>query len=114
MLYTATEPLAFPTYRVDPLTASAVGELRSPPVAICVGELQPDVVDWLQVLVEITVSELLESLATNTFPAVASRTTASGPEPDPVDTEAAATKSDGLLVLPSPSTLTLLLDLSAM
>ena len=69
---------------------------------------------WLQVLVEMTVSELLESLATNTFPAATSSATASGPEPDPVDTEAAATKSDGLLVLPSLSTLTLLLDLSAM
>ena len=63
-------------------------------------------------LVETAVSELLE-FATKTFPAVASSATASGPEPEPVDTEPAVAKFEGLLVLPSLSTLSVLLDLLA-
>ena len=55
---------------------------------------------------------VLPEFATNTFPADASSATASGPVP--VVTEPAVTKSDGLLVLPSLSTLTVLLDLLAM
>lgn len=106
-------PLVFATYRVDPLTARASGALRCPPEAICVGAPQPVVVVWLQVLVAIAVSELvLPEFATNTFPAAASNTTASGAAP--VVTELALAKSEGSLVLPSLSTLTALFDLSAM
>ena len=80
--------------------------------AIWVGEAQPLVVDWLQVPVENAVSELDPALATKTFPSELSRAIASGP--DPVETEAALTELEGLPLLPSPSTLTLLLDLLAM
>ena len=70
MLYKATEPFPFATYKVEPepLTTSAVGELRWPPEAIWVGEPQPLVTVWLQVPVEITVSALVEWSATKTFP----------------------------------------------
>jgi hypothetical protein len=64
------------------------------------------VVDWLQLVVGMTVSVPPE-LATMTSFAAASRATASGPVP--VVTEPAVPKFVGLLVLPSLSTLTVLL-----
>ena len=57
-----------------------------------------------------TVSEFEVAFATNTFPATSSAT-ASGPEP--AGTELAGPKSDGSLVVPSLSTLTVLLFLLA-
>ena len=104
--------MLFPTYRVDPLTTSESGALRFPPERIDVGELQPLVVVWLHVVVENSVNVLLPELATNTSPADESSATASGPEP--VGTEKALAKFEGSLVLPSLSTLTVLLDLFAM
>ena len=106
-LYTATVPLLFPTYSVDPFAASAAGALRCPPEATCVGWPQPLVVDWLQVLVENTVSVLPPAFATKTFPTDESSAMASGA--DPVDTVLAVTALNAL-VPPSLSTLTVLLD----
>ncbi len=96
---------------MDPETASAAGALRCPPEGTWVGAPQPLVVDWLQVLVENTVSVLPE-FATNTFPADESSAMASGP--DPVETEPIVAKSDLLLLLPSLSTLTVPLAWLAM
>jgi hypothetical protein len=102
--------LALPTYRVEPLTASALGLERWPPDAIWVGEAQPLVVVWLHEAVETTVSELdvAFEFATKTLPTAGARATASGAVP--VVTELAAAKLDGLLVVPSLSTLSVLLD----
>ena len=68
---------------------------------------------WLHVLVETAVNVLLK-LATKTFPADGvDGDGVRDPEPDPVDTEPAVAKFEGLLVLPSLSTLRVLLDLLA-
>ena len=74
--------------------------------------LQSVFVAALQVAVGITV-RLPPELATNTFPSAVSSATASGPEPVGTGPDAEA-KSVGLLALPSLSTVTVLLDLSAM
>ena len=75
------------------------------------GDAHPEVVVWLQVLVAKVVREFVVALATNTFPSDESRPIASGFVP--VVTEPDVAKSDGLLVVPSPSTLTVLEDLLA-
>ena len=74
--------------------------------------LHPLVVVRLQVAVDTTV-RVLFVLATKTLPGPDARATAAGPDPEPVETELAVAKFDGLAVLPSLSTLRVLLDLLA-
>jgi hypothetical protein len=76
-----------------------------------VGVAHPLVFPWLQVPVGKVVSELEVPLATNTLASVVSSATASGP--DPVETEPSADALEGLPVLPSLSTLSVLEDLLA-
>ena len=78
---------------------------------IWVGDAHPLVVVWLHVPVGKVVKELELSFATKTFPSDDASATASGAEP--VVTVPAFAKPEGLPVVPSLSTLRLLLDLLA-
>ena len=96
---------------MEPLTASAVGDAEIATRGDLAGALQPVVVDWLHVAVGKTVS-VLSAFATKTFPPTRRAPWRRGPSR--CGTEPVVTKFVGLLVVPSLSTLTVLLPLLAM